>query len=68
MSKKSKRKAGLKITAAYVRTYSDSGQTVAYVEWSDGSRTEGEPDNPHMQALLARAKRDGVNVKLGEVW
>ena len=39
----------------YIRRYSDNGQTVAYVEWSDGSRTEGSPLNWHMRALMDRA-------------
>jgi hypothetical protein len=30
----------LAITRIYVRRYRDNGQTVAYVDWSDGSRTE----------------------------
>jgi hypothetical protein len=59
------------IRKAYIRTYSDSGQTKAYVEWVDTrgneGRTEGDPHNPHMQALLARAKREGVTVKK-ETW
>lgn len=38
--KRSKRVQAM-ITRAYVRHYSDNGQTKAYVEWSDGSRTEG---------------------------
>jgi len=62
------------ITRAYVRHYSDNGQTSAYVDWSDGSRTEaslsrldvGPHHGPrftfgtHMHALFARAKREGV--------
>lgn len=56
-----------KITKAYVRTYSDSGQVTAYVEWVDNKgktgRTEGKEDNPHMQALLKRAQREGVEVE-----
>lgn len=56
-----------KITKAYIRTYSDSGQTTAYVEWVDDKsktgRTEGKEHNPHMQALLKRAEREGVEVK-----
>lgn len=56
-----------RITKAYIRTYSDNGQTTAYVEWvSDkgkSGRTEGPPDNTHMQALLQRARREGVTVK-----
>ena len=47
------------IKRAYIRHYSDNDQTTAYVEWSDGSRTEGDPDNTHMIALLKRAWREG---------
>jgi hypothetical protein len=65
---KSRRKVHQDIRAAGVRTFSDTGQTQAYVEWSDGSHTTGDPENTHMRALLARAKREGVNVKLGEVF
>lgn len=61
-------KYGQDIRAAGVRTFSDTGQTQAYVQWEDGSQTVGAPDNTHMKALLARAKREGVNVKLGEVF
>jgi hypothetical protein len=64
----SRRKKRQEICAAGVRTFSDTGQTQAYVEWDDGSHTTGDPNNTHMKALLARAKREGVNVKLGEVW
>lgn len=56
-----------KITKAYVRTYSDTGQVVAYVEWIDhkgeSGRTEGKEHNPHMAALLERAKREGVEIR-----
>lgn len=56
-----------KITKVYIRTYSDSGQTTAYIEWIDNrnktGRTEGKPDNTHMQALLNRAKREGVEIE-----
>lgn len=55
------------VTKAYVRTYTDTGQVTAYVEWVDhrgrSGRTEGEPDGTHMQALLARAEREGVKVE-----
>jgi hypothetical protein len=47
------------IVRAYVRHYSDNGQSLAYVEWSDGSRTEGDQHNTHMQALLRHAVRLG---------
>jgi hypothetical protein len=61
----------VKITKAYIRTYTDSGQTKAYVEWVDRKgergRTEGEPDNLHMLALLARAQREDVTVER-ETW
>lgn len=54
-----------KIIRAYVRTYTDSGQVTAYVEWIDSrgvhGRTEGEPDNEHMLALFQRARREGVD-------
>ena len=60
-----------RITAAYTRTYSDTGQTLAYVEWVDSraehGRTEGCPDNSHMVALMARAEREGV-LRTHEVW
>jgi hypothetical protein len=68
------------ITRAYVRRYSDSGQITAYIEWSDGSRTEGNlhyHDHPHrrliptfgahMHALFAAANRQGVRLER-EVW
>lgn len=55
------------IDDAYIRTYSDSGQVTAYVEWSDGSRTEGNPNGIHMTELIRRAKRDGIEVR-SEIW
>lgn len=59
------------IRKAGVTTYSDSGQVTAYVEGIDTRgktfRTEGSPDNSHMQALLSRAKREGISVKK-ETW
>lgn len=71
-----------KITAAYIRHYHDNGQTTAYVEWIDGrgklgctegricSRTGDKPNQPagpHMQALFARAEREGVTIELQNV-
>jgi hypothetical protein len=67
-ARRSRPKAPQRIRAAGVRTFSDTGQTQAYVEWGDGSSTTGDPSNVHMQALLARAKREGVKVRLGEVF
>jgi hypothetical protein len=70
------------ISRAYIRHYSDNRQTTAYVEWSDGSRTEGHAhilgDKPggqgwlftcgdHMTALLRRAERDGLPIER-EIW
>ncbi len=55
------------ITKAYIRTYTDSGQVKAYVEWKDdkgkAGTTEGDPENGHMKALLDRAKREKVKVE-----
>ncbi len=60
-----------KITDAYTRKYSDSGQVTTYIQWTDSrgrtGRTEGKSSNPHMAALLARAAREGV-VHRREVW
>ena len=66
-----------KITKAYIRHYSDNGQTTAYVEWIDHNgkpgRTEGnirkhsgtlsECYGDHMGALFARAICHGINVE-----
>jgi hypothetical protein len=53
-----------KIVAAGVRHYSDNGQTRAWVAWVDSrgrkGETGGDPGGVHMQALLARAKREGA--------
>lgn len=51
-----------KIVAARITKYRDNGQTKAYISWSNGGTTSGEPTNFHMEALLARAKRDGVKI------
>lgn len=57
-------KAPRTISRTYLRTYSDNGQRKLYVEWSDGSRTECDAkkacSSPHMQALLAHARRAGL--------
>ncbi|KKL22226.1 hypothetical protein LCGC14_2437570 [marine sediment metagenome] len=66
------------VTDAYVRHYSDNGQTTAYVEWydqdGDGGRTEGNLFpcehvvlGAHMAALFARANREGIAIR-GETW
>ncbi len=55
------------ISKAYIRHYTDNDQHTAYVEWSDGGRTEGEPENGHMLALFARAQREGLNITR-ETW
>lgn len=55
------------ITKAYIRTYTDNGQTKAYVEWVDNKgkkgTTEGDPESTHMKALLDRAKREKVKIE-----
>lgn len=70
-----------KITRAYVRTYSDNGQTKACVEWIDHrgqtGRTEGDVRaktgtlaavyGDHMGALMARAICSGIEIQR-EVW
>ncbi len=56
-----------KISKAYIRHYTDNDQFTAYVEWSDGGRTEGQPESAHMLALFARAQREGLNVTR-ETW
>lgn len=54
------------ITKAYVRTYGDTRQQRAYVEFLDShnhqGRTEGDRLGTHMQNLLLRALREGVTV------
>jgi hypothetical protein len=59
------------IVRAYVRHYSDSGQSIAYVEWLDtkgkSGTTGGNPDNPHMVALFDRAIREGLTIET-ETW
>jgi hypothetical protein len=62
-----------KIVRVYTRKYRDTGQVTAYVDWSDGTRTEGParhynkvPMGTHMQTLFDRALRDGLNVEREE--
>lgn len=68
------------IKRIFVRRYRDNGDTVAYVEWANGSRTEGRPAmfsrrrqlycftfGTHMHALFERAKRDGLHLER-ETW
>lgn len=50
------------IRTAYVRSYPDTGQVIAHVEWSDGSWTSGDPHNFHMKELLKRFEREGGHV------
>lgn len=66
----------LTITKAYTRHYRDNDSRKAYVEWSNGSRTEGEaelyhgvmiPVGTHMGALFDRALHDGLTIGK-EVW
>ena len=67
-----------KITRAYVRRYTDTGQAMAIVEWRDdhGKQgvTEGDygpcrccgakpKDGSHMAALFDRARREGITIE-----
>ena len=55
-----------KILSANITKYWDNGRTIAYIDWRDSrgktGTTSGDPKNPHMQALLTRAEREGVTV------
>lgn len=60
------------IKAAILRHYRDNAQCASYIEWSNGSRTEGAaeyyhgilvPVGAHMGALFDRAIREGVQIK-----
>lgn len=64
------------IKKAYTRYYRDNKQRCAYIEWSNGSRTEGKaemyyglpvPVGEHMGALFDRALREGLTIER-EVW
>lgn len=64
------------IVAAYTRYYRDNKSHKSIVEWSDGSRTQGEamlyhgipiPVGEHMGALFDAALRDGLTIGR-EVW
>lgn len=66
-----------KITKAYIRTYSDSGQHKSYVEWIDTDGTPGRTEGDamrlamgrtwyvggHMKELFARAEREGITLE-----
>jgi len=64
------------IKRVYTRLYRDNDSMKAYVEWCDGSRTEGNaedyhgvriPSDVHMGALFDRAIREGFQVQ-HETW
>ena len=56
-----------RITSARIVHYVDNGETRAYIGWVDSrgrtGETSGHADSAHMQALLARARREGIRVK-----
>ena len=58
-------------TRACIRTYTDNGQEIAYVEWIDergaSGRTEGTRYSAHMQSLLRQANLRGIKTER-EVW
>lgn len=51
-----------KITKAYVRTYSDSGQVMAYVEWVDG---RGKPGRTEGKLMQLDGPRRGIRFTFG---
>lgn len=64
------------IKRIYTRHYRDNDQRTAYVDWADGSRTEGRaieyhgvlvPESAHLGALFDRAIASGLSVER-EVW
>lgn len=62
----------LTISKAYLHHYSDNDRTIAYVEWSDGSITQGDakrwsPIGVHMKALFRRAKGERIKITR-QVW
>lgn len=52
--------------------FRDNGQHIVSVHWlaNDGTRgqTEGNPKNLHIQALMHRARREGVVVEPEQKW
>ena len=60
-----------KIIKMYTRIYSDSRQVTTYVEWLDDKgvkgRTEGDKRSAHMEALIARGRREGISL-IRECW
>ena len=63
------------IIGAWITHYGDTGQVKAYVRWQNSrgeeTTTEGSPNNLHMQSLLDRAIRSGVQIQhntSGAIW
>ena len=54
------------VLEARITKYTDTRQTMARVAWIDHRKRQGEtigpPQSNHMQQLLLRAYREGVNV------
>lgn len=57
------------VTKAYVRHYSDNGQTTAYVEWQDERGTKGRTEGKEydMRHLMTAARDADVPVTR-ETW
>lgn len=64
------------IKRIYTRHYRDNDQLMAYVDWANGTRTEGAagdyhgvvvPLGTHMGVLFDRALREGLTIER-EVW
>lgn len=58
-----------KFTKAYIRHYSDNGQTTAYVEWQDRRGEKGRTEGTEyaMRHLMTAARAHGVPV-IRETW
>jgi hypothetical protein len=65
-------KYSAEIKRVYTRHYTDNDTWRAYVEWADGSRTEGQaiehkgdvlPTSLHMSNIFDRARRQGLTVE-----
>ena len=50
-----------------LREYSDTGQVLCHIYWDDASTTAGSEHSTHMQALVMRGIRQGLQLET-ETW